>query len=294
MFDNQYMKNIVDLNFSNYRFELFYAEILTEQLPEFPHSHNMYEIYYVLDNEITITINGKIHRVTKGHAVFIDKNVHHFVFYEPAVAKRYFAVIFDVYSHDPIGSNGPDGINEWRDIQRVLHVIETEGCYDLHIGVNVKAEQIFEEIQNKKLGWNSRAVMLSYSFFIDVLRLIDDQPVRDREFAGYPNLAMDVSKYIHAFYPEDISVESVAEYLCVSPRHINRAYKSAFNITFMKNVNLLRIAYAKEYLCKTNHSVEKISELVGFQSARVFYKLFERYEGMTAIEYRKKYRNIEN
>ncbi len=290
MADRDYMKNIVELNFSNYKFELYYAEILDEKLPEFPHSHNMYEIYYPLKDRIRMEIGSEHYTVHEGEVVFIDKNVHHYVYTDPECEKRYFAMIFDIYPRDPLAFSGPDGADEWKDIKNAMYSFEKSGSYIKRLEPTSIPEQLIKEVHDKKLGWNSRAVMLAYTFFIDALRQISDRPVTDLEFAGYSNLAMDVSKYIHSHYSEDISVESAAAFLNVSERHINRAYKSTFNITFMKNVNLLRIAYAKWYLFNTDDSVESIAEKVGFQSARVFYRLFQQYEGISATQYRERSR----
>ena len=60
--------------------------------------------------------------------------------------------------------------------------------------------------------------------------------------------------------------------------------------TFMKNTNLLRIAYAKNYLCTTDLSIEEIAEKIGFTSSRALYKLFQQYEGLSLSQYRERHK----
>jgi AraC-like DNA-binding protein len=288
-----YMKNIVNLDFSGYKFILYYAEILDECIAEFPHHHAMYEIYYVLDGSIQINFSDQVQCIGKEQACFLAKDIKHHVLYEPDVKKSYFAIIFDVVSCERDNLNGPDGLFEYQDIVNALKPCNLCGYY---VSAPYQGQEfpkaVLREMKERKLGWNTQAVMLCYQFFIYSLRQFSDQTVADTQFSGKENLAMSVSKYIHNHYPDNISVESVAEALSVSSRHINRAYKSMFSITFMKNANLLRIAYAKYYLCVTDWSIEEISEKVGFTSPRTLYKLFQLYEGLSVSQYRKRHRTF--
>ncbi len=285
------MKHISALNFSGYKFILYYAEIMDERIAEFPHNHAMYEIYYVLDGSININLAGRVECIGKEQACFLAKDIKHHLLYEPDVQKSYFAIIFDVVPCERDHLNGPDGLLEYQDIFNTMELFNACGYY---ISKPYEEQAILKvlagEIQERKLGWNTQAVMLCYQFFIRSLRHISDKPVLDTQFSGKENLAMSVSKYIHRHYREDISVESVAEALNVSPRHINRAYKAMFSITFMKNANLLRIAYAKKYLCTTDQSIEEIAEKIGFTSPRTLYKLFQQYEGISISQYRERHK----
>ncbi|MFA9381325.1 MAG: AraC family transcriptional regulator [Acetanaerobacterium sp.] len=289
--ERYYMENIASMDFSGYRFILYYAEVMDEWIAEFPHHHAMYEIYYVLDGSIKINLAGTVKCIGKRQACFLAKDIKHHVFYEPDVPKSYFAVIFDVVPCERDNLNGPDGPLEYQDISDAMELFNLCGYY---ISEPYEEQEVVKvlsrEIQERKLGWNTQAVMLCYQFFIYSLRHISDKRVADTQFSGKENLAMSVSKYIHKHYSEDMSVESVAEQLNVSPRHINRAYKAMFSTTFMKNANLLRIAYAKNYLCTTDQSIEEIAEKVGFTSSRTLYKLFQKYEGISISQYRERHK----
>ena len=285
--ERQYMKNITELNLSGYKFELNYAETLDEGIAEFPHSHFSYEIYYVLEGSIHIEIAGHLESIGTHQACFLSKGIKHHVRYDPDVAKQYFAVIFDIIPsrNDPM--NGPSGPLEYRDLEDAMYLFNSCGYYISQPFSDAGIpEALNREMTERKLGWNTQSVLLCYQFFLLALRQIHPEQAMDKQFSGHENLTMSVSKYIHKHYPEDISLESVSNALNVSPRHINRAYKNAYDITFMKNTNLLRIAYAKYYLCNTTQSIEEIAEQVGFTSVRTLYKLFQQYEGISISQYR--------
>jgi len=294
MSGRQYMRNISELSFSGYKFILYYAELMDQWIAEFPHNHALYEIYYVVDGSIKIRIADKVKEIKKEQACFLSKDIRHHVLYEPDVPKKYFALIFDLVLHDTNALKGPDGPMEYRDIFDAMEIVNKNRFY---ISKPLSEQHLlatFErEIRERKVGWNTQAVMICYQFFIRALRMIATKAVTDIRFSGKENLAMSVSKYIHKHYREEISVQSVAEALNVTPRHINRAYKSMFSTTFMKNTNLLRIAYAKDFLCTTDDSIEEIAEKIGFSSSRALYKLFKQYEGGYISQYRERHNTKE-
>jgi transcriptional regulator GlxA family with amidase domain len=61
-----------------------------------------------------------------------------------------------------------------------------------------------------------------------------------------------------------------------------------FNTSTIRTLNMVRIEYAKRYLCFTNYSVEKIVEIIGFSCPRTLYKLFKQHVGITMSQYRSK------
>lgn len=290
--DRRYMKNVVELPFSGYKFVLHYAEELTEEVAEFPHHHYEYEVYYVLSGQIQINIAGEVQSVSEGQACILARDIKHHVYFEPDMPRRYLAVIFDFVPCERVSMNGPDGTYEYSDIKQTLADVDRIGFQLLTEPPEAiaAARKWQQEVDEKKLGWNTNAVMLCYQFVMMSLRQMQAAPVRDREFSGRENLAMAVTMYIHEHYPEDITVESVAKALNVSPRHINRAYKAEYSTTFMKNANLLRIAYAKYYLCTTDYSIEEIAKRIGFNSPRTLYKLFLQYEGLSLSQYREQHK----
>ena len=282
-----YLKNITELNFSGYKFVLYYGEELNEGIAEFPHYHYPFQIYYVLEGEIHINIAGIQENVSKNGVLFLNRNIQHHVIYNPDEPKRYFTIIFDIASNKKDLCKGPDGPLEYQDLMSAIQSCTGKGyCISNEFYADSILDSLYEELEAREIGWNTTVVNCCYRFFLKTLRHISNTKAKDTELSGTENLAMAASMYIHAHYAEEISIEKAARQLNVSPRHINRSYTSMFGITFIKNTNLLRIAYAKNYLCETDDSLEMIAEKVGFFSVRSFYKLFQKYEGISPGEYR--------
>ena len=290
--ERNYSTNITELYFSTYKFQLFYFEKLNHNIPEFPHDHDMFEIYCVLDGAVTIEINNKWHVVHAGECVFIDRNIIHHVCYDPSVKKDYFAIIFDFEESRSDSLKAANGNAESEDISNVLERIHEKGYIisaNSHLGKDI-IDDILTERTEKRLGWNSQVTFLAYRFVIEALRSLVTKPILDTQPAGQKNLAMEITMYIHEHYMEDITMEDVAKELNISIRHLNREYKNAFGITFMKNLNRIRMEYAKDYICNTTESIESIVEKIGLSSTTVLYNMFREFEGMSVSQYREKIR----
>jgi AraC-like DNA-binding protein len=289
-----YYNHITSLKLRSYEFSLHYAEEMDSTVAEFPHQHPLYEIYYSLEDTVHIYIKKEEVHLKKHEMLLVSKNIRHQVFYEPDRQFKYFVLIFDFFPLISKTIKGPDGINEWDDLKRVLDKADSAGFmhskipFDGHLVLDlIRGEQ-----EEKALAWNTFICFIYYQFTIKAIRHLVKIKNTDFIMAGKLNLGLEASKFIHKHYAEDITLEDVAEYLNISPRHVNREYINMFNTTFIKNLNLVRVEYAKRYLCTTDYSNEKIAEMVGFSCVQTLYKLFKEYEGIAISHYRREYRRV--
>jgi AraC-like DNA-binding protein len=284
-----YHKYITSLKLQSYEFVLHYAEELQGTIAEFAHCHPLYQVYYVVENSLKIYIDDKEFILNENEFVFLAKETRHLVVYEPDKKKCYFSFIFDILPLPSAGNKGLNGDSEFEDIMAVLSDLDNRGniVSDRPFCVRDRLEEILVEQREKKLGWNTCLMMRYFNLFIETIRHVSTAEVTDRELAGKLNLAIEATKYIHKNFDKSITPEKAAEYLNISPRHINRVYRNMFGTTFIKSLNRLRIEYAKIHLCTSTYSIDKISELVGFASSRVLFKLFKEYEKISISQYRK-------
>lgn len=71
-------------------------------------------------------------------------------------------------------------------------------------------------------------------------------------------------------HSQPLTAESVARQLNISARHFQRLFRQATGMTFKQYVNEQRIQKADQLLKSTNHSIEWVAELAGFQSTKTF------------------------
>lgn len=92
--------------------------------------------------------------------------------------------------------------------------------------------------------------------------------------------------YLNAHYVEDVTLNQVAEHIYVSSFYISRMFKKELGINFVDYLNELRINKAKELLMDARFKTYEVAEAVGIPNAHYFSKLFRKYAGMTASEYK--------
>jgi transcriptional regulator GlxA family with amidase domain len=100
----------------------------------------------------------------------------------------------------------------------------------------------------------------------------------------------DLVAWIPANLAEDLSVETLAARVNVSPRHFARRFKAAFEISPGDYVESLRLAEAADRLLAGGGStIDAIAASVGYASAEVFRRAFERRFGVRPSDYRARF-----
>lgn len=97
----------------------------------------------------------------------------------------------------------------------------------------------------------------------------------------------DLAAWIQGHLRQDLSVASLAERACLSPRHFARRFKNLFGMTPATFVEDLRLNEARERLTRPGQTIEGVAESVGFESADAFRRAFERRLGLQPSSYRK-------
>lgn len=95
-------------------------------------------------------------------------------------------------------------------------------------------------------------------------------------------------KYINEHYSDDMSLQTMASYVYLSPSYFSRIFTEIENISFSTYLNTVRIEKSIELL-KEQHKLETIAKMVGFSSTKYFVQKFKSHTGLTPTNY---YRNV--
>jgi transcriptional regulator GlxA family with amidase domain len=85
---------------------------------------------------------------------------------------------------------------------------------------------------------------------------------------------------------QDLSVEALSQKACMSPRNFSRLFKAAFGETPAEFVARARVSEARKRLLIPRNSIESVASSLGFKSADVFSRTFERMVGIRPSTYR--------
>jgi transcriptional regulator GlxA family with amidase domain len=99
----------------------------------------------------------------------------------------------------------------------------------------------------------------------------------------------DLAAWIQQHLAENISVERLAQQCHCSSRHLARRFQRAFGMSPSAYVERLRVEEAGQRLIGGTPSIERIARAIGFSSADVFRRAFERHYGINPQQFRDRF-----
>ncbi|HCX64406.1 MAG TPA: hypothetical protein DHN33_04255 [Eubacteriaceae bacterium] len=271
-----------------------HVELLDHEVSEFKHVHDSIEIYYALEGNLTMEIEEDKVTIPEGSMAFVGPGTWHYSVYEPGIERKYFIIIFDFaesFSKESTTWEANweiDGLNSLLARLTEKKYLLAKDAYKCDRIIQIMAK----ELDNKEFGWGSILKDLYAKFIILSFRNFISRPSMEEETdlkrnPSNINLAIEITKYMHKNYQNNISLQDVAKEMHMSSRHINRVFEACFGTTFSRTLSIYRLNYAKDYFYNTDYSVEKVAGLVGFSSSRSLSRLFKEVEGMTIGDYKK-------
>ena len=104
--------------------------------------------------------------------------------------------------------------------------------------------------------------------------------------AHHDEVIVEAQAWLQDRLGTSISLKALAEDLSISPRSLNRRFRTATGLTPQSYLQSLRVSLAKDLLRGSNLAVNEVAWQVGLQDISYFGRLFRRHAGMTPLEYR--------
>ena len=93
--------------------------------------------------------------------------------------------------------------------------------------------------------------------------------------------------YMQSHLSEKLTVQELAEYVHISPRHFIRKFQTEMNEKFTDYLANIRVQAAIQML-EAGRDVKSIPEAVGYKDEKSFYSVFRRFAGCSMREYQQK------
>ena len=105
----------------------------------------------------------------------------------------------------------------------------------------------------------------------------------------YAKIMSDAKEYIAGHYnDENISLNSAAEAVSVSPSYFSTLFSQEEGKTFIEYLTDIRMQHAKELLRCSSMKASEVGFEVGYKDNHYFASIFKKTQGMTPTEYRAK------
>ncbi len=100
------------------------------------------------------------------------------------------------------------------------------------------------------------------------------------------NILEQIHHYMHANFNKDISLDSIAEKVDISPQYLSKVFKEGYGMNFIDYIIEMRLNYSKVLLSTTDKSISEISNAIGYSDANYFCRIFKKNIGITPGQYR--------
>ena len=100
---------------------------------------------------------------------------------------------------------------------------------------------------------------------------------------GYIRTAL---QYIASNYGTNLTLESVAAQVNVSPNYFSSLFRRTVGCSFREHLSRVRVEESKRLLLSTHYSLKEIAVAVGFADQSYFSKVFKQYTGLSPGQYR--------
>lgn len=99
-------------------------------------------------------------------------------------------------------------------------------------------------------------------------------------------------EYMHNNFDEKISLEKLASIENFNPTYYSQWFKKKTGYSPITYLQRIRIEKAKNYLSNKKFSILEIAQMVGYDDQASLTRLFNRYEGMSPLQFRIKQRSV--
>jgi AraC-like DNA-binding protein len=236
------------------------------------HTHDFYEIEYILSGSGVQRINDTEHRVNKGDIVFLSPNDEHT--YYPDHGIQSFDVINCVFQQIPVNL-----MERSASIPSILSLTPP---------AIIEIDQIFSKMQKeydtKEMGYQDMLNAYLNEVLIHVFR--ESKRQSDLSLNAKVNISMvTILEYIERNY-QHATLKKCADYVSYSSAYFCKLFKENVGMTLTEYVNKKKIQASMTLLLETDQSIESIIMNTGFNHRKYFYLLFRDYTGMTPNEFR--------
>lgn len=256
-------------------YEIFhYNERLTTEVGV--HSHDFYEIFFLLDGDISYWMEGEIYHPKKGDILFIDPVTLHRPII-PADMPVYERIVMWI-DKSYLDSISSEEIN-------LSDCFDPKISYLLHPNSSQRAEltEMFSNLVREYYSDEYGASLYADGLFLQImieLNRMRRTACRPQTAKAASPLVSGVVEYISEHFNEELSLDMLAEKFFVSKYHLSHEFTSNVGISVYRYIILKRLTAAKHMLMY-DVSPGEVYLRCGFRDYTSFFRAFKAEYGIS-------------
>ena len=237
-----------------------------------PHVHNVFEMIYLIEGDITYIIGEKVYNVTDNHLILTRPNLRHFIkFNNKNVYERYMITFQKSIIHPEIYGMLPHDLDviTFQNPKHIIALFEKCGLYCNHL---------IGDALKKILTHITEEIFLN----IIISRNISPENISKTPYVVNP-IIKKATDYIEKNLMDNFSLESLCKELYISKSSLHKLFVKHLEITPKRYIIAKRLTYAQKLL-RGNNKPTEIFAKCGFSDYSSFYRDFKNYFGYPPSE----------
>lgn len=268
--DNFFYNDILNLN-KEYAIEKMCVE--DAQTMHNLHFHDYYEIYYLEKGSRTYFIKNNSYKMIVGSVAIIPPYTLHRTMgpsgsYYGRILLQFYSSIFLL-----------DSIKDKFDT--ILGSVRFKG--DSQLLVTNLFNKILE-IETTNIDLKNELAKIKINELLVTLINADFS-----EAISVNNNISRIVDYIDNNFSEKITLDFLSKKFNISKWYLSRTFKKNTMFNIITYINYVRVVNARILLKDTKTSITEICDMVGFENLTHFERIFKRFFGISAKEYRRQY-----
>lgn len=258
-------------------------------MPPIQHSHDFFEIQYILTGTLTQTIDDITVTLNAGDLCFIAPAARHspHVTDDGTLLVNLLVRVGTLRSTFATSLTEKDMISEF--FLRVLSGQTYQPLLLCRTGQDEKIRHLILDMLDEREAADTYADKLLRAMmeqlFIFMLRDHKDRFDLGKSLRKQDDTILTILRYIQQHYAE-ISLSALAGHFNYSETYLSYLIHSYTGRTFSETVTDLRLQYTARRLAGSEDNVSDIAAAAGYSNLTHFYRLFRRYFHMTPMQFR--------
>jgi AraC-like DNA-binding protein/mannose-6-phosphate isomerase-like protein (cupin superfamily) len=252
-----------------------YAEPEHTMLPRTMHMHDdMMEIVFIKEGSGRHLIGDQQYSIRKGDLLIYNSSVLHDEYANSETPMRVYCCGISNLKLKGLSTN---------------HLVSKDASYLLHSGEQAATIESLLEVMVSQIKEGKPGAEEICSYLLSALLTLILQIPQDNSVVVKPEECLRsnrIKDYIDKHYLENITLDSIAQALCISSYYLAHLFKEATGYSPIQYIIRRRIGEAQSLLINTNYSVTQIAGMVGYDNTNYFTTLFSKTVGMSPKKYR--------
>ena len=242
------------------------------------HCHDFIELSIIIDGVADYYVEGSEYTLRKGHVLISNPGTYHKVIADREINSTQLHIAINKLQLSTIKENFIDTKGKGPILTLKKYKDEFFNC----------CREIVMEQEKKEMGHPLMLKALIMKLLIILCREIEGEEAINSSkyhcsFASSEkrNMVQSIVEYMEKSYKEEISLDTIAKNMYVSPVYISKIFKEEVGDSPINYLIKIRLAKAEELLKESTMSIKAVAKSVGYSDAYHFSKLFKKYYGVS-------------